>query len=309
MSKSSIHFENVKPTSQSHNLRLREFEYVRKDLTPLNSSFLDKIPHSEIIQELKTIVKEKTGRTAQAKAKFILEGVFLFDERHTDEDIKRVASAFNRKFNVKPIGLHIHRDEGHYDHKGKWKANLHTHILFENIDRNTGKSHRWNKEDLSNIQTFFSEALNMERGKSSNKKHLNSIEFKLNEKKQELNSIEFDLKLFKEELDKKEQELLEDLKNTLKYQLKQNTDSLEGIEQLMYIMYNEEYRKYFSNKISDNLNTAFIENFKKQPNFKIYIDLQNKKKTININSEKIKKVIKTTPAEIKKEQPKFKRKL
>ena len=53
MEKSSIHFENVKPTSQSHNLRQRTFDYVRKELTPLNKSYGNMTPHPEVIEELK----------------------------------------------------------------------------------------------------------------------------------------------------------------------------------------------------------------------------------------------------------------
>lgn len=207
MSISSIHFENVKSTSQSHNLRLREFDYVRQDLAHLNKSFGDKRPHSEIISELKEIVKEKTKRAAQGKAKFILEGVFLIDKKHTNEDLKEVAGQFQKKFKAKIVGLHIHRDEGHYDENKAWKPNLHAHLLIENIDRNTGKSHRWNKEDLSNIQTFFAEALQMERGKRSEKKHLNSIEHKIKLKEGQLKLLEEKASLVKNILAREEKVL------------------------------------------------------------------------------------------------------
>ena len=77
MNKSSIHFKNIKNTSQSHNLRLRDFDYVRKDLSPLNKSYGEMKPHKDLINELKCIIKEKTGRSAQTKAKILIEGVFL----------------------------------------------------------------------------------------------------------------------------------------------------------------------------------------------------------------------------------------
>lgn len=180
MNKSSVHFENVKSTSQSHNLRLREFDYVRKDLTPMNKSYGDMKPHPEVINDLKDIVKNKTGRTAQAKAKFLLEGVFLFTEKHSNTDLLNVVKEFSKKFKVRVKELHIHRDEGHYEKlSNEWKPNLHAHIVIENINRNTGKSVKWNKEDLSNIQDFFAEALNMQRGIKSEKRHLNSLEYKV----------------------------------------------------------------------------------------------------------------------------------
>lgn len=180
MNKSSVHFENVKPTSQSHNLRLREFDYVRKDLTPMNKSYGDMKPHPEVINDLKEIIKNKTGRTAQAKAKFLIEGVFLFTEKHSNIDLLNVAKEFSNKFKVLVKELHIHRDEGHYEKlSNEWKPNLHAHIVIENINRNTGKSVKWNKEDLSSIQDFFAEALNMQRGIKSEKRHLNALEYKV----------------------------------------------------------------------------------------------------------------------------------
>lgn len=191
MNKSSVHFENVKPTSQSHNLRLREFDYVRKDLTSMNKSYGDMKPHPEVINDLKEIVKDKTGRTAQARAKFLIEGVFLFSEKHSNTDLLNVAKEFSNKFKVRVKELHIHRDEGHYEMLSKeWKPNLHAHIVIENINRNTGKSVKWNKEDLSIIQDFFAEALNMERGIKSEKRHLNALEYKVQKEHEALLSLQ-----------------------------------------------------------------------------------------------------------------------
>jgi hypothetical protein len=190
MEKSSIHFENVKPTSQSHNLRLREFDYVRKDLKHLNKSFGNMKPHPEVIDELKILIKEKTGRTAQAKAKFLIEGVFLFTSKHSDTDLVNVAKEFGRKFNVVVKELHIHRDEGHYEKiNNEWKPNYHAHLVVENINRKTGKSVKWNKEDLSSIQDYFAEALQMQRGIKSDKKHLNSLEYKVKKEVENLKQM------------------------------------------------------------------------------------------------------------------------
>lgn len=250
MGMSSIHFENVKPTSQSHNLRLREFDYVRQDLAHLNKSFGDKQSHSEIISELKEIVKEKTKRAPQGKAKFILEGVFLIEEKHTNDDLRKVVNDFKRKFKIKLIGLHIHRDEGHYDEKNVWKPNLHAHLLIENIDRETGKSHRWNKEDLSNIQTFFAEALQMERGKSSEKKHLNSLEHKIKAKEEQL-------KLLEEKALLREKELLKALNHKIKAKeeqlkiLEENAPDIENLLSREQTVLSKE-RNLISGKISSD---------------------------------------------------------
>lgn len=196
MGKSSIHFEAAKTTSQSHNLRQREFDYVRSELSQDNYSSGDMRPHHEVIEEFKKIIKEKTGRTAQAKAKYLLEGVFLFEPHHTDAELQKVADDFAKNFNVIVKELHVHRDEGHWEDKQNktgWKKNLHAHILIENIDRNTGKSLRWNKQDLSSIQDYFAEALSMERGKASDKKHLSALDYKIERRQEELESVLSDI--------------------------------------------------------------------------------------------------------------------
>ena len=194
--KSSINIQPVKSTSQSHNLRLRDFDYVRKDLKDENYSSGSTVKHSEIIKELKALVKEKTGRTAQEKAVFIKEGVFLIKPEHTNEQLQKVAEEFAVKFNVKLLELHIHRDEGHWEdqtNKKGWKPNLHGHIVFENISRDTGKSVSWKRDDMIKIQDFFADRLEMERGLKSDKKHIDSKTWKVQKIEQEINSKRSDL--------------------------------------------------------------------------------------------------------------------
>ncbi|WP_435416036.1 hypothetical protein [Polaribacter aestuariivivens] len=190
MNKSSIHFKNIKNTSQSHNLRLRDFDYVRKNLTPLNKSYGELLPHKDIIAELKNLIKEKTGRSAQKRTKILIEGVFLFKKEHTNQELFKVAKEFGRKFKINILELHIHRDEGHY-HKetGVWTPNFHAHIVSENVDRKTGKTVKWNREDLSLIQDFFAEELKMQRGEKSGKKHLNSLEYKIKKEYENLKKV------------------------------------------------------------------------------------------------------------------------
>ena len=194
--KSSINIQPVKSTSQSHNLRLRDFDYVRKDLKDENYSSGSTVKHSEIIKELKALVKEKTGRTAQEKAVFIKEGVFLIKPEHTNEQLQKVAEEFAVKFNVKLLELHIHRDEGHWEdnlNKKGWKPNLHAHIVTENINRSTGKSVSWKRDDMIKIQDFFADRLEMERGLKSDKKHIDSQSWKVQKIEQEINSKRSDL--------------------------------------------------------------------------------------------------------------------
>lgn len=61
--------------------------------------------------------------------------------------------------------------------------------MVENINRETGKSIKWNKEDLSNIQDYFANSLQMERGIKSEKKHLSALEYKVTKELEELEVI------------------------------------------------------------------------------------------------------------------------
>lgn len=256
MEKSSIHFENVKPTSQSHNLRQRTFDYVRKNLTKFNKSYGDMKPHPEVIEELKKIIKEKTGRSAQAKAKFLIEGVFLFTEKHSNVDLFKVAQQFAYKFNVKVKELHIHRDEGHYDKvTNEWKPNYHAHLVVENINRETGKSVKWDKEDLSRIQDYFAEALNMQRGIKSDRKHLGALEYKV----------------------KKEQEQLDKILN----------EKLAAHNKKAFEIQGKVFSEYFHKNFNMNEKLKYIEHLKKHPlgdeYFKILNEKENQKSKIQKN--------------------------
>lgn len=183
MAKSSIHIQPVKTSSEVHNLRKKDLDYVRKDLSGDNFSWVEK-SIKESRRELEILVKEKTGRRMQKKATPIREGVFLISAEHSDKQVLDVIKGIESRFGIRPIQLHIHRDEGHYAKNGQWKPNLHAHVVFEWIDRKTGKSFKLDKNDMSELQTYFADSLGMERGRKSGKSHLNALEWKIQKKKE-----------------------------------------------------------------------------------------------------------------------------
>lgn len=189
MSKSSIHIEPVKSSSEVHNTRKVELDYVRKDLSDLNESFV-----ICTIQERLSFVEEncksKTGRSMQAKATPIREGVLLVDNHHTIEDLKRLGFRLEKEFGIKTIQAYLHKDEGHYDSDtNTWKPNLHAHLVFDWTDHTTGKSIKLKRQDMSEIQTVVAEELGLERGVSSDVKHLNAISFKIKKEEERLKLI------------------------------------------------------------------------------------------------------------------------
>lgn len=193
MATSSIHIIPVKSTSETHNLRLKDFDYVRKDLTKnnFNWGFENKIADVKKQQEL--LYQQKIGQKMQKTATPIREGVFIIEQHHTNDDILNAIKGIESKFKVKPMQLSVHRDEGHYDKAtGAWKPNLHAHVVFDWQDKETGKSVKLTKEDMSDLQSYLSEALRMQRGKKSTKKHLSAIEFKTQAKLLELQNIKLE---------------------------------------------------------------------------------------------------------------------
>jgi hypothetical protein len=194
MAKSSIHFQGVKANSEGHNLRLNSnLDYVFTDLSHLNRNYtftenIGDSTNAEHSNFLRSLVKEKTGRKAQDKAHMMQEGCFNFNPEHTDEEIKLAIESFCQQMNLKPVRLSIHRDEGHTKDEVR-KLNLHGHLVVEWIDRETGKSHKWDKNRASEAQTILAECLGMERGKKSTKRHLNSLEYKIQQKEKEVEQM------------------------------------------------------------------------------------------------------------------------
>lgn len=179
MAKSSIHISGVKAGSEEHNLRQKELDYINKELSNKNSNFYHKSIEKTLV-ECKTIYQEKVGQKMQEKAVPIREAVLLVEDHHTIKDLEKLAETLEEKFNIKTIQAYIHKDEGHW-HDRDWKPNLHAHMVFDWQNKETGRSIKLSKEDLSEMQTIVANELGMERGVSSSLKHLNAIQYK-NEK-------------------------------------------------------------------------------------------------------------------------------
>lgn len=175
MKQTSINIQAVKGGSEPHNLRLKDYDYVRKDLTPNNENWMAK-SISEVYADIKERYERNVGKKMQKKATPIREGVVVIDENTTMEDLKKVAFVLEDRFKIKCFQIHIHRDEGHHRAK-EWKPNLHAHMVFDWTDE-YGKSIKLNRYQMSQMQTVLADTLGMARGKSSDKKHLSAIQYK-----------------------------------------------------------------------------------------------------------------------------------
>lgn len=190
MSKTSIHIEPCKiGSSEQHNQRLKHLDYVRPDLSHKNERWVGVADLPAHLDNLKTLVKDKTGRSMQAKATPIREGVIVIKQDTTIAQLRGLADAIEQRWGIKTLQIYTHKDEGHTDSEGSWKPNLHAHIVFDWVNHDTGKSIKLSKQDMAEMQTMVADCLEMVRGESSDIKHLGAIQYKTQAEEQRLRTL------------------------------------------------------------------------------------------------------------------------
>lgn len=179
MAQTSIHIEpcNI-GSSERHNLRSKELDYIRPELSHLNESWTGQ-DIAPCLESIKTKYKTATGQNMQKKATPIREGVVVIEPGTSMQQLQTFADKLHERWGIKTIQIHTHKDEGYApeDKPGEWKPNLHAHMIFDWTDE-TGRSLKLKKQDMAEMQTVLSECIGMERGVSSDRKHLNSIQYK-----------------------------------------------------------------------------------------------------------------------------------
>lgn len=180
MAKTSI---SVRPcnigSAERHNLRSKELDYIRPDLTKNNESLVGK-KISECLTDIKRRYQATTGQRLQKKATPIREGVVVIQKDTTMQQLQNFANRIEEKWGIKTIQIYTHKDEGAdaWDgNKEAWKPNYHAHMVFD-WTQEDGRSIKLNKQDMVQMQTILAECLGMERGVSSDVKHLSAIQYK-----------------------------------------------------------------------------------------------------------------------------------
>ena len=206
--KASVH---VKPCniaqSELHNRRDPEYIkslnpkklYVRLDLTKHNASYvapeMEGVTLDQYLESIRVMVKQKTGRAMQEKdvkytgkggkiltrqgASPIRECVVVTEKDTKLKDVLRFTKEVEKKWGIKALQVHLHRDEGHYEVPGDektWVPNYHAHIIWDWMDHSTGKSIKLNADDMSTMQDMVAEALDMERGQKKCETGLDHLE-------------------------------------------------------------------------------------------------------------------------------------
>ena len=134
----------------------------------------------------------------QKKATPVREGVVVIDQSTSMKQLKEFADKCEQEFGIKTFQIHMHKDEGH-KRAETWKPNYHAHIVFDWTDEK-GKSIKLKPNDMAQMQTLLADSLKMERGVSSDRKHLNSLQYKNAAEEQRMQELQEAIKLNSEEL-------------------------------------------------------------------------------------------------------------
>lgn len=198
MASTSINIQPCKiGSSEQHNERTKPLDYVRSELTHLNESWRsdDKTLHQHLAEIERAYLAHK-GKKMHAKATPIREGVIVIQRSTTMEELHRFAKECQERWGIVPLQIHIHRDEG-YMHAKEWTSNLHAHIVWRWTDEQ-GITRKLGRHDMVAMQTLLAECLGMERGVASDKKHLSSLQFKVEAEERRLEETKSKLTSFEE---------------------------------------------------------------------------------------------------------------
>ena len=178
MAQASIHFEPVKGGSEEHNRRLKFLDYVRPDRTHLNDYWESGTQSDRLANITQNFLEHHpTRKKLHAKATPIREAVVNITEETTMTDLLRLGSRLNERFGISIFQIAIHKDEGYFGSDTD-KLNLHAHLVADWTNPSNGESIKLNRQDMADMQTITAEVLGMQRGVSSDKKHLTAMQYK-----------------------------------------------------------------------------------------------------------------------------------
>lgn len=129
-------------SSERHNLRSKELDYIRPELTHRNEQWVE-CSIAEVHRDITEKYKEATGQGLQKKATPIREGVIVISEETTIQQLQDLAEKLEERFGVHAFQIYTHKDEGANVWDGKeeaWKPNYHAHMIFDWTDGHTGKT-------------------------------------------------------------------------------------------------------------------------------------------------------------------------
>lgn len=192
----SIHIRPVAKGSEVHNERQKDLPHIRPELSHLNESWKDEAFPSidEELEAIKADYLAAHGKRLHCKATPIREAVVVIQEDTTIDQLRQACRICEERWGIRAMQIYTHKDEGHAQSK-EWKPNLHAHIVFCWYDFARHNTCKLDKADMAEMQTIFAECLQMQRGVSSDRKHLTSLQYKTAAEEKRLAALQDKTKL------------------------------------------------------------------------------------------------------------------
>lgn len=212
---SSINFEKSIAINTEHNDRTLAPSYLidtEKGAECNRTAESARALKNQIIAKAKENYTQNTGQKFQAKS-YEWSAVCNIKPETTMQDLEKLAEHFKKKYGFQCYQIAIHRDEGHKNENGEIVPNLHAHLEFITLDRETGKQNfkmrDFTKQVMREIQSETAEILQMQRGQDkrlSGAKRIKPREY-ARQKEAEKKTIKEATQDLKKQIKKKEQEL------------------------------------------------------------------------------------------------------
>lgn len=208
-------------SAERHNLRSKELDYIRPELSYRNEQWSE-MKIADVLEDIREKYRQHTGQSMQKKATPIREGVVVIEDGTTLRQLQDFAERIEERFGIHTFQIYTHKDEGASVWNGNaeaWKPNYHAHMIFDWTDGETGRTRKLNKQDMAEMQTMLAKCLGMERGISSDRKHLSAIQYKNMAEAEKAAQIE------------KECRQMEHERNTIADELEQAGKKLEDVQE------------------------------------------------------------------------------
>lgn len=137
---------------------------------------------AQMISEAEKYRKENGLRAMKSDTVKAVEAVVNLNATHKLADVERLAEKIEAEFGFRAVQIAVHRDEG----KSSSEKNYHAHIVMCNLTPEGKTIQRTlGRDGLKKLQDITARELGMERGKSSNAKHIDHKIYRVVAKEQE----------------------------------------------------------------------------------------------------------------------------
>lgn len=292
MAVSSINIQLSHKNSFQHNDRSMEKipEYIfdgRTEFNEFNRDAKRAEKYAKFLEEkaIKNYTKRTKQRIQTAREKFYWSAVINLNKKHTLIDVENLADALEKKYGWQPIQIAIHNDEGHIDDNGKFQPNKHAHIEFLMLDENgiyRFKKRDFRKKDMSELQSFVADFLEMDRGKNYQQERKEAIKMGLQPSPKPIrkNAHQYREAEKRKQKQRREKELQRELEKKLKDENKRIRDELKEAKAKRqdYAIWEAE-KKELENEIKQkNIKLQELENKIKEQDERIQELEKNKNK-------------------------------